>query len=523
MQTEPEWASGIADEADLKKRAMQAILAGGEKPTPMAINRLCQRILSQRQIQETLDAIVATGSRVEYLPVDVTDTERLRSAIVEVEQRVGQITGIIHGAGNLADKLIERKTEQDFETVYAAKVGGLENLLQCVPPERLEHLVLFSSVAGFYGNAGQADYALANEILNKSAHLVKRKYPNCHVVSVNWGPWDSGMVTPELKRVFKQRKINVIPLDVGAQMLVDELAIANQHVSQVVIGSAITPSAVESDPTLRDYRVRRRLSLDANPFLQDYRVDNTPMLPPTVAAAWLIQACEQRYPGYRFVRLDNFQVLNPIRFDRADAAFVMVDVKETAKQADAIEFEVSVWSEGGGRVTSHYQGKVAIAPTLTADQSVQTVPLNAVGTPGAALYQNGTLFQGPSFQAIEQVRLVSSTTVALGCVTPAIDDAAQGQFPIQSFNPFAMDAIAQAMALWCRQQKRPVDAVSGFSRIEQFKKLENHQHYELKLEITQQTAANVTANITVHGGDGEIYLQASGVYAATLQPALVSA
>ena len=81
--------------------------------------------------------------------------------------------------------------------------------------------MLFSSIVGFYGNVGQSDYAIANEILNKSAYMLKHKYPNCHVVSINWGPWDSGMVTPELKKVFEARNVEVIPTDVGARMLVD--------------------------------------------------------------------------------------------------------------------------------------------------------------------------------------------------------------------------------------------------------------------------------------------------------------
>ena len=154
--------------------------------------------------------------------------------MTEVAQRLGPITGIIHGAGTLADKRIENKTEKDFETVYAAKVHGLENLLDCVPINQLQHLILFSSVAGFYGNIGQADYAIANEILNKAAYLVKRYAPACHVISVNWGPWDAGMVTPELKRYFEQHQIKVIPIDTGTQMLVEELECGAHDVVQVV-------------------------------------------------------------------------------------------------------------------------------------------------------------------------------------------------------------------------------------------------------------------------------------------------
>ncbi|MFM8008893.1 MAG: KR domain-containing protein, partial [Dolichospermum sp.] len=160
----------------------------------------------------------------------------LESKLADVIARFGAINGIIHGAGNLADKLIEHKSIQDFENVYAAKIQGLENLLRCVPASQLQYLVLFSSVVGFYGNMGQSDYAIANEILNKSAHLIKHNYPNCHVMAINWGLWESGMVSPELKKAFAEREIDLIPVETGTQMLIDELINPDQNTGQLVIG-----------------------------------------------------------------------------------------------------------------------------------------------------------------------------------------------------------------------------------------------------------------------------------------------
>ncbi|MFM7366328.1 MAG: SDR family NAD(P)-dependent oxidoreductase, partial [Sphaerospermopsis kisseleviana] len=195
-EPEPVWAEGYENEAELKQRIMEDFLDKGEKPTPIMVQRKYQLIYSQREIKNTLKAIEKAGGKAEYLSVDITDRNLLTEKLAPVIERLGAITGIIHGAGNLADKRIEKKTIQDFETVYTAKVQGLENLLQCVPPSQLQYLVLFSSVVGFYGNVGQADYALANEILNKSAHIIKQNYPHCHVVAINWGPWESGMVSP---------------------------------------------------------------------------------------------------------------------------------------------------------------------------------------------------------------------------------------------------------------------------------------------------------------------------------------
>lgn len=180
IENEPEFAKGCFEEAVLKKRIMEDIIATGGKPTPMSIQKLYNEIASSREIKETLAAIKEAGGNAEYLSVDVTDVAALKAKIPQAAAILGTVTGIIHGAGNLADKLIEKKTSDDFEKVYTAKVQGLENLLNSIPASQLQHLVLFSSVTGFYGNIGQSDYAIANEILNKSAHLVKQQNPECH-------------------------------------------------------------------------------------------------------------------------------------------------------------------------------------------------------------------------------------------------------------------------------------------------------------------------------------------------------
>ncbi len=155
LETEPDFAQNCWEESALKKRIMENLLAQAEKPTPMSVQKVYNKITSNRDIKKTLAAIQKTGAQAEYISVDITDSVALKEKLTAAVKRVGAITGIIHGAGNLADKLIEKKTEQDFEKVYAAKVQGLENLLSCVKPNQIQHLVLFSSVTGFYGNIGQ--------------------------------------------------------------------------------------------------------------------------------------------------------------------------------------------------------------------------------------------------------------------------------------------------------------------------------------------------------------------------------
>jgi KR domain. len=106
---EPEYVRDCLEDSALKKRIMENLISQGEKPTPMMVQKIFNQINSSREIKKTLAAIAATGGTAEYISVDVTDTVNLKAKLQEISQKVGQITGIIHGAGNLADKLIEKR------------------------------------------------------------------------------------------------------------------------------------------------------------------------------------------------------------------------------------------------------------------------------------------------------------------------------------------------------------------------------------------------------------------------------
>lgn len=77
-----------------------------------------------------MQALQAAGSEAIYLPCDITDPAATAAALEQVRAKWGLITGIVHGAGVLADKrLWPRKTGDDFQRVFGTKIGGLRSLL----------------------------------------------------------------------------------------------------------------------------------------------------------------------------------------------------------------------------------------------------------------------------------------------------------------------------------------------------------------------------------------------------------
>ena len=114
LQEEPEICRGVEDSAELKKLLLQKALADGEKVTPMELGKRVSRLQSMREIRTTLSALKAAGSEAQYLPVDVQDANGLAAAFNAVRGQWGPITGLIHGAGVIADKVIAEKTDESL-------------------------------------------------------------------------------------------------------------------------------------------------------------------------------------------------------------------------------------------------------------------------------------------------------------------------------------------------------------------------------------------------------------------------
>lgn len=226
------------DTAQLRSYLIQQRKAQGQPLIPAQIEQNLKRILKDRQILDNLAELEATGSTVEYHSMDVRDADVFGGLIDDIYARFGRIDGVIHGAGVIEDKLMRDKTPQSYQNVFSTKVESALILAQRLKPEALKFLVFFSSVSGRFGNGGQSDYSAANEFLNKLAVNLDRKWPG-RVVAVNWGAWDAGMVSGELRKIYAARDLYMIPIPDGVQFLENELRLGNRREPEVTIACSI--------------------------------------------------------------------------------------------------------------------------------------------------------------------------------------------------------------------------------------------------------------------------------------------
>ncbi|MGW8066607.1 SDR family NAD(P)-dependent oxidoreductase [Streptomyces ziwulingensis] len=131
-----------------------------------------------------------------YVRADVTDRSSLDTALRTARSRFGALAGVLHAAGLIEDALLQDKGDEQVARVLAPKTTGTALLDELTAEDRLAAFVLFSSVVGTVGNAGQCDYAAANAYLDafavRRAEQVRRGGRSGRTVSVAWPLWSEG-------------------------------------------------------------------------------------------------------------------------------------------------------------------------------------------------------------------------------------------------------------------------------------------------------------------------------------------
>lgn len=241
------------------------------------------------------------------------------------------------------------------------------------------------------------------------------------------------------------------------------------------------------------------------------------VLPATCAASWVVNACEQLYPGYSFLSILNYKVLKGIVFDGSLADSYVLDLQEISKDPQGeIVFEALIWSKNQrGRTLYHYSLQVKLVRNLPSAPQFDVAALMPAqlepGLSGKELYKNGTLFHGPSFQGVDRVLHVSQGQLVMQCVLPKVDETRQGQFTVQNSNPFIYDAIVQCLLIWAQYYYQAPCLPSSLRKFEQYKSIPFEKPCLVSMEVESQSETAVIGNITVTDPAGETYVRIEGL------------
>ncbi|MFI9522068.1 type I polyketide synthase [Streptomyces narbonensis] len=136
---------------------------------------------------ELAEDLTGLGAEVVFAAADVADRESLARVIAAVSAEQ-PLTAVVHTAGVVDDATVEALTPDRLDAVLRPKVDAAWNLHELTKDLGLDAFVLFSSVSGIVGTAGQANYAAANTALDALA--AHRAATGLAATSLAWGLWD---------------------------------------------------------------------------------------------------------------------------------------------------------------------------------------------------------------------------------------------------------------------------------------------------------------------------------------------
>ncbi|MFI6875888.1 type I polyketide synthase [Streptomyces sp. NPDC050400] len=138
-------------------------------------------------VSELTAELVEAGADVSVVACDVSDRSRLADLLASVPD----LRGVVHTAGVFDDGLIADLTPERLAKVYAPKADAVRHLDELTRGLDLDAFVVYSSVAGLSGGAGQGNYSGANAFLD--GLMSARRAAGLPGLSLAWGLWEQSL------------------------------------------------------------------------------------------------------------------------------------------------------------------------------------------------------------------------------------------------------------------------------------------------------------------------------------------
>ncbi len=472
---DPDLLAFRADRAGLKATIAARLKASGAKVTPVVIDKEVARIERLEAALTAIEAVQDAGGTVNYYSVDLTDAPAVAAVVAEIRSRSTKIDVLLHAAGLEISRTLPQKEPSEFNLVFDVKANGWFSVWNAVQDLEIGAIVVFSSVAGRFGNNGQTDYSSANDLLCKVTSHMRRTRPQTRALALDWTAWGGiGMATRgSIPKIMEMAGVQMLPPEAGVAWIRREL-VSGDFSGEVIVAGTLGAMATEYHesggagalegtfgPMIGEVTasvhdgIVNRVTLDPaqQPFLNDHRIDGTPVLPGVMGMESFAEVAALLAPvGYRVGALEDVDFAAPVKFFRDEPrtlTIAMVTSPDPSGNGDllaraTLSAERTLPGSETPTRTVHFTGTVRLtsAPPVAESTQLRATPQETLGAPLIYTFY----FHGPAYQVVEAAwRDGDGSTARL--TDPLPDNHAPATAPLTNA-PRLVELCFQAAGLW---------------------------------------------------------------------------
>lgn len=421
-----------SDREGLKRDIFERLHADGTRVTPVMVEAELAAMERANAALMALQAVHEAGGAAHYLQVDLTDTAAVQQAVDKIRDEQGRIDVLLHAAGFERSRVLPDKQAEEFDAVFDVKCDGWFNLLHAIGDMPLGATVVFSSIAGRFGNFGQTDYSAANDLLCKYSSHMRSARPETRGIAIDWTAWAGiGMAARgSIPEMMAQAGIAMLAPEAGIPIIRRELTAGSRR-GEIVVAESLGVLLEERDPSggviisaldergggpmigkvvgmgLHDgLRVETPLNPEEQPFLYDHQIEGTPVLPGVMAIEAFAELGLLLLPDWHVHAVEDVEFLAPLKFYRGEpqtldlsAQFVIDGDAIVARCRCASRRMLHGKTEP--QVTTHFAANVRLHSEPLTQEQADELP----GEPQSATLAADDLyrvyFHGPAYQVVQ--------------------------------------------------------------------------------------------------------------------------
>lgn len=441
----PDLQRFAGDKEGLKRDIFERLKARGERVTPVMVEKEMAVLERSHAALVALDAVKQAGGIARYYSVNLLDAAGVAAAMQEIARTSGRIDVLLHAAGVEVSHLLPDKKPGEFDLVFDVKSDGWFNLLSNLGEMPLGAALVFSSIAGRFGNGGQTDYSSANDLLCKSISSFRTTRPQTRGIAIDWTAWSGiGMAARgSIPAVMKQAGIDMLAPEAGIPVVRRELTAGGRGEVIVAQKLGIMLKELDEDGGLdaangswmdaalgvmtgkvvgmglySGLTVETTLDPARQPFLYDHQINGTPVLPGVMGIEALAEAARLVFPERHIGAIENVNFLSPFKFYRSQPRTVILRADFTSEGEDVIADCKLIGSrvlhgQTAPEITTHFTARVRLTTNPSQPEKHEAVGKFADGNKVHAADIYRLYFHGPAYQVVESSWRAGNEVVGL--------------------------------------------------------------------------------------------------------------